>query len=70
MQEQYITFLNMRILPSLAFRDKRDSRKLARLLESNMPKRVHVLTEEERMHTELLRTRYQSVFIEVMRRDR
>jgi len=41
--------------------DKRDSRKLAKLLESNMLKRVHVLTEEERMHRELLRTRHQVV---------
>lgn len=41
--------------------DKRDSRKLARLLESNMLKKVHVLTEEERMHRELLRTRRQLV---------
>jgi len=41
--------------------DKRDSRKLAKLLESNMLKRVHVLAEEERMHRELLRTRHQVV---------
>ena len=41
--------------------DKRDSRKLAKLLEGNMLKRVHVLTEEERMHRELLRTRHQVV---------
>lgn len=41
--------------------DKRDSRKLARLLESNMLKKVHVLTEEERMHRELVRTRRQLV---------
>lgn len=41
--------------------DKRDSRKLARLLESNMLKRVYVLTEEERVHRELLRTRRQLV---------
>lgn len=41
--------------------DKRDSRKLARLLESDMLKRVHVLTEEERMHRELVRTRRQLV---------
>ena len=41
--------------------DKRDSRKLAKLLESNMLKKVHVLTEEERMHRELLRTRRQLV---------
>ncbi len=41
--------------------DKRDSRKLARLLEGNLLKQVHVLTEEERMHRELLRTRQQVV---------
>jgi transposase len=41
--------------------DKRDSRKLARLLESNMLKKVFVLTEEERMHRELIRTRRQLV---------
>jgi transposase len=41
--------------------DKRDSRKLAKLLESNMLKKVHVLTEEERMHRELVRTRRQLV---------
>jgi transposase len=41
--------------------DKRDSRKLARLLESNMLKKVFVLTEEERMHRELVRTRRQLV---------
>ncbi len=41
--------------------DKRDSRKLARLLENNMLKRVHVLTEEERAHRELVRTRRQLV---------
>jgi transposase len=41
--------------------DKRDSRKLATLLESNMLKKVHVLTEEERMHRELVRTRRQLV---------
>ena len=39
--------------------DKRDSRKLARLLESNMLKRVHVLTREDRADRELLRTRRQ-----------
>ena len=41
--------------------DKRDSKKLAKLLESNMLKNVHVLTEEERMHRELIRTRRQLV---------
>jgi transposase len=41
--------------------DKRDSRKLAQLLESNMLKKVFVLTEEERMHRDLLRTRRQLV---------
>lgn len=41
--------------------DKRDSRKLACLLESKMLKRVHVLTEEERAHRELVRTRRQLV---------
>ncbi len=41
--------------------DKRDSRKLARLLEGNLLKQVYVLTEEERMHRELLRTRQQIV---------
>lgn len=41
--------------------DKRDSRKLAKLLENNMLKKVHVLTEEERMHRELIRTRRQLV---------
>jgi len=39
--------------------DKRDSRKLARLLESQMLKRVYVLTEEDRADRELLRTRRQ-----------
>lgn len=39
--------------------DKRDSRKLAHLLERNMLKRVHVLSEEERADRELLRTRRQ-----------
>jgi transposase len=39
--------------------DKRDSRKLAKLLESNMLKQVYVLTEEERTHRELVRTRRQ-----------
>lgn len=41
--------------------DKRDSRKLAKLLEGNLLRRVHVLTEEERMDRELLRTRHQLV---------
>jgi transposase len=41
--------------------DKRDSRKLARLLESNMLKRVYVLNEEDRVDRELLRTRRQIV---------
>lgn len=41
--------------------DKRDSRKLAQLLEGNMLKKVHVLTEEERAHRELVRTRRQLV---------
>src|SRR5512139_1765287 len=39
--------------------DKRDSRKLARLLESQMLKKVYVLTEEDRVDRELLRTRRQ-----------
>jgi transposase len=37
--------------------DKRDSRKLAKLLESNMLKKVYVLTEEDRANRELVRTR-------------
>jgi transposase len=41
--------------------DKRDSRKLAKLLEGNLLRKVHVLTEEERMDRELLRTRHQLV---------
>jgi transposase len=41
--------------------DKRDSRKLSKLLENKILKRVHVFTEEERMHRELLRTRHQLV---------
>jgi len=41
--------------------DKRDSRKLARLLEGNLLKKVHVLSGEEREHRELLRTRHQLV---------
>ena len=41
--------------------DRRDSRKLARLLEGTLLKRVHVLTPEERAHRDLLRTRRQLV---------
>ena len=41
--------------------DKRDSRKLAKLLENNMLKRVYVLNEEDRVDRELLRTRRQMV---------
>jgi len=41
--------------------DKRDSRKLARLLERNMLKQVYVPTSEEREHRDLLRTRRQIV---------
>jgi transposase len=41
--------------------DKRDSRKLATLLERNMLKKVYVLTEEERTHREIVRTRRQLV---------
>jgi len=41
--------------------DKRDSRKLARLLENNMLKRVYVLSEDDRADRELLRTRRQMV---------
>ena len=41
--------------------DKRDSRKLARLLEGNLLKRVYVLSEEDRADRELLRTRRQVV---------
>lgn len=41
--------------------DKRDSRKLAQLLETKMLKRVYVLSEEERAYRELLRTRRQLV---------
>ena len=41
--------------------DKRDSRKLASLLEKNMLKRVYVLTREEREHRDFLRTRCQIV---------
>ena len=39
--------------------DPRDSLKLARLLESNMLKKVWVLTPEERAHRQLVRTRRQ-----------
>jgi transposase len=39
--------------------DKRDSRKLAKLLESNLLKRVYVLSAEDRAERELLRTRRQ-----------
>jgi transposase len=39
--------------------DKRDSRKLAKLLESHMLKRVYVLSEDDRADRELLRTRRQ-----------
>jgi transposase len=39
--------------------DKRDSRKLAKLLAGNLLKRVYVLTEEDRAERELLRTRRQ-----------
>jgi transposase len=41
--------------------DKRDSHKIAKLLESKMLKKVYVLTEEERAHRELVRTRRQIV---------
>lgn len=41
--------------------DKRDSRKLAQLLEREMLKKVHVLSEEERAHRELVRTRRQFI---------
>jgi transposase len=41
--------------------DRRDSKKLARLLENNMLKMVYVLTPEEREHRDLLRTRRQIV---------
>jgi transposase len=41
--------------------DKIDSKKLAFLLEAGMLKAVFVLSEEERMHRELLRTRRQLV---------
>jgi transposase len=39
--------------------DKRDSRKLAKLLESNMLKKVYVLSEIDRADRELVRTRRQ-----------
>jgi transposase len=39
--------------------DKRDSRKLAKLLESNMLKRVYVLSEADHADRELVRTRRQ-----------
>jgi transposase len=39
--------------------DKRDSRKLAKLLESNILKRVYVLSEVDRADRELVRTRRQ-----------
>jgi transposase len=41
--------------------DRRDSRKLAELLASGMLKAVHVLSEEQRAHRDLLRTRRQLV---------
>jgi transposase len=41
--------------------DKKDSCKLAKLLESNMLKKVWVLTPEERAHRQLVRTRRQIV---------
>jgi transposase len=41
--------------------DKRDSLKIAKLLESNMLKRVWVLTAEQRAHRQLVRTRRQIV---------
>jgi transposase len=41
--------------------DKKDSHKLARLLESNMLKKVWVLSPEERGHRQLVRTRRQIV---------
>jgi transposase len=37
--------------------DKRDSRKLAKLLEGNMLRRAYVLSREDRADRELLRTR-------------
>lgn len=41
--------------------DRRDSRKLAQLLASGMLKPVHVLSEEQRAHRDLLRARRQLV---------
>jgi transposase len=41
--------------------DKKDSFKLAQLLEKNMLKKVHVLSAEERAHRQLVRTRRQIV---------
>ena len=41
--------------------DKRDSRKLARLLEGNLLKKVYVLSPEDRADREFLRTRRQIV---------
>ena len=41
--------------------DKRDSRKIAQLLERDMLKKVYVLSEEDRADRELLRTRRQIV---------
>lgn len=41
--------------------DKKDSLKLAQLLEKNMLKKVHVLSVEERAHRQLVRTRRQIV---------
>jgi len=41
--------------------DKRDSRKLAKLLERNMLKKVYVLSEEDRANRELLRTHRQLI---------
>jgi len=50
--------------------DRRDSRKLARLLEGNLLKRVHVPTEQERAYRELLRTRRQLAGISFTRENR
>lgn len=41
--------------------NRRDSRKLSKLLESGLLKKVHVLTEKERSDRELVRTRRQLV---------
>jgi transposase len=41
--------------------DKRDSRKLARLLEGTLLKRVYELSEEDRADRELLRTQRRMV---------